>query len=187
MSQKNKIKHFKKPKAKIDGISAPKLQSILFEGKRNPDYCSDYYKSDDLMKIYKLFVHSPKLWQANVVYDLEPKDKLHFVFGTDFRHIYTYIAQEPFQLTCGELSEHEELPPDYTPHKARAVNKGDTILIRRDTRDEDLKVDVQILSAGLFQDSSEDFRSFRVDTSDIGSFRKFLKLVDDDGVEESFI
>jgi hypothetical protein len=48
-------------------------------------------------------------------------------------------------------------------------------------------MDMQVLTCGLFQDLSDDFRNFRLDSSDIAQFRKHLKLVDSDGIKEAYI
>ena len=67
---------------------------------------------------------------------------------------------------------------------ARTLRVGDQLLIRKDTRDEELKVDVQILTGGLFQDFTEDWKVLTMDTIDVGHIRKYLKLIDSDGMNE---
>lgn len=174
------------PRARLEqGISSSDIQDILWFNRLYPAYFPTYKFSADLMKIYKLLVNDPELWQEGLTYKINPADKVHLIFGTSFRHIYTYKATESFSLAVGTLVG--ELPPNYTVSKARAIVEGDTILIRRDTRDQELKIEMQILSSGIFQDSSEDFRQFILNTSDLAAVRKHLKLIDNDGLKEQFV
>lgn len=175
----------KAPRAKMEGLNVKALQDSIWLDREYPIYFRSYRTSKELIKIFKLLVFIPALWHDGIVYETSPEEKLHTVFGTDSRHIFTYKAVQDFTLNVGEINEKlEQIPPEFTPTKLRKIYKDDLILIRVDTRDEELKVDLQVLTCGLFQDTSDDFRNFRIDTSDLTSFRKYLKLVDKDGIEE---
>jgi hypothetical protein len=176
------------PKAKMEGINVKALQSLLFYKKEFPEYFNKYSDSKELMMIFKLLVAQPSAIENGLNYKLDVQEKLHHIFGTDYRQIFTYEVIEDFVLNVGEVSYNEEMPEGQTPRKLRALYRGDVVLIRVDSRDEDLMVDLQVLTAGLFQDTSDDFRNFRMNTSDIAQFRSKLKLVDKDGQdEETFI
>jgi hypothetical protein len=176
------------PKAKMEGINVKALQSLLFYKKEFPEYFNKYSDSKELMMIFKLLVAQPSAIENGLNYKLDIQEKLHHIFGTDYRQIFTYEVIEDFVLNAGEVSYNEEMPEGQTPRKLRALYKGDVVLIRVDSRDEDLMVDLQVLTAGLFQDTSDDFRNFRMNTSDIAQFRSKLKLVDKDGQDgEKFL
>lgn len=178
----------KVPKAKMEGINVKALQDILFSKREYPEYFYKYSDSKELMMIFKLMVVQPTAWEDGLAHRLDIKDKLNHVFGTDYRRIYTYKVVESFKLIAGELIEPESRPEEQTTHKLRALYKGDIVLIRVDTRDEDLKADMQILTSGTFQDTSDDNRNFKIDIEDIKQFRDKLKIVDKDGNEhETFI
>lgn len=180
------MKKVNTPKAQLS-LSITNLQNFLWLHKKFPKYFSGYRHSKELMKIYKILIDRPKVWENKIEYEkLEPEEKLHLVFGTDYRHIYTYKAIQNFTLNVGEIKNPELIASIELIKAARDIREGDTILIRRDTRDEDLKIDLQILSGGLFQDSTEDWKVFTLDTIDLKEIRKFIKLVDDDGIKESY-
>ena len=82
------MKKLKIPKAQLS-VSVPRLQELLWHKRKFP-LLSKYRYSADLMKIYKILIDRPKAWENKVQYELSPEEKLHHVFGTDFRHIYTY-------------------------------------------------------------------------------------------------
>lgn len=182
---KKSLKIVKTPKAQLS-VSVPRLQELLWHKRKFPRYFSKYRYSADLMKIYKVLIDRPKAWENKVQYELSPEEKLHHVFGTDFRHIYTYKAIEDFTLIVGEIKNPDQLASPGLVQDARQIRAGDTMLIRKDTRDEELKVDLQILSEGLFQDSSEDWKVFTLDTVDLKTIRQSIKLVDSDGIRESY-
>lgn len=171
------------PKAHLT-VAVPKLQEILFEGRDYPRYFAPYRYSAELMKIYKILVDSPSVWENSIKYELNPEEKLHLVFGTDYRHIYTYEVIEEFFLNFGEFKNQNEIAGIEFQRAARTLRVGDQLLIRKDTRDEELKVDVQILTGGLFQDFTEDWKVLTMDTIDVGHIRKYLKLIDSDGMNE---
>lgn len=181
----------KVPKAKMEGINIKSLQDLFFLGKEYPNYFYKYIESKELMMIFKLLVQQPAAWEDGLEYSfnqLNINEKLNNVFGVSSRFIYTYEVIEDFMLNVGEVSYLEPLPENQTPHKIRRLYKGDIVLIRVDTRDEDLTADLQVLTSGLFQDTSDDFRNFKIDIEDIKQFRSKLKLVDKDGNnEESYI
>lgn len=178
----------KSPKAKMEGLSVQALQQYLWSNREYPPYFEKLYRSKELLRIYKMLIHVPAAWENGLKYDIDPLEKLHLVFGTDYRHIFTYQVIEDFTLNVGEHdSKPEQLPANVTVRDIRRLYKGDIVLIRVDTRDEELKVDLQVLTCGLFQDTSDDFRNFRIDTIDIASFRRYLELKDSDGIEEKFI
>jgi len=183
-----KNKRIKRPEQQVPkahlSLAVPSLQEILFEGRRFPKYFSAYRYSAELMKIYKILVDMPAAWENKVKYELNPEEKLHLVFGTDYRHIYTYKVIENFYLELGEFKNQNEIAGIEFQRAARDLKVGDIVLVRKDTRDEDLKIDVQILTQGLFQDSTEDWKVLTMDTLDLGYIRKFLKLVDSDGMRE---
>lgn len=184
-----KLKTPKAPRAKMEGVNVKILQDALWTGQEYPEYFNSYRMSAELIKIFKILVNKPTYWHDGLIFNVtDPVEKLHVVFGTDYRHIFTYIAVEDFTLTCGEIVEKlEAIPANYAPSKLRRIYKDDLILIRVDKRDEDLKMDLQVLTSGLFQDTSDDFRNFKLDSSDLVYFRKYLKLVDNDGVKEKFL
>jgi len=173
------------PKAQLS-LAITKLQNLAWLNRSYPKYFSPYRSSPELMKIYKLFIDRPSVWENNIKYDLNPEEKLHLIFGTDFRHIYTYEVTEDFTLSFGEFKFKEDILDSELINMARQFKQGDIVLIRKDTRDEDLKVDIQVLSEGLFQDSTEDWKVFTIDTVDLKHIRKYLKLVDSDGMNECF-
>ncbi len=174
----------KTPKAKMEGLNVKALQDLLFSGKEFPEYFNKFAASKELMMIFKLLVVQPSAIEDGLEYKLDVQEKLHHVFGTDYRTIYTYEVIEDFVLNVGEVAYIEPLPEDQTPNKIRRVFRGDVVLIRVDTRDEDLTADLQVLTSGLFQDTSDDFRNFKIDIEDIKQFRNKLKLVDKDGNDE---
>lgn len=171
----------KTPKAKMEGLNVKALQDLLFSGKEFPEYFNKFAASKELMMIFKLLVVQPSAIEDGLEYKLDVQEKLHHVFGTDYRTIYTYEVIEDFMLNVGEVAYIEEVPEGQTPRKLRALFRGDVVLIRVDTRDEDLTADLQVLTSGLFQDTSDDFRNFKIDIEDIKQFRSKLKLVDKDG------
>lgn len=179
----------KAPRAKMEGLAVKALQDALWPNRPFPKYMNKFAASAELMKVFKLLVHLPKHWENGLIYEtIDIRDKLDHVFGIEYRHIFTYEVMEDFVLRVGEIQYNEDMPEGMTPTKLRAAYKGDIVLIRVDTRDEDLVVDLQILTSGIFQDTSDDFRNFKIDTIDIAQFRKYLKLVDKDGQdEENFI
>jgi hypothetical protein len=178
----------KVPKAKMEGINVKALQSLLFYKKEYPEYFNKYSDSKELMMVFKLLVAQPSAIEEGLEYELDIQEKLHHVFGTDYRTIYTYEVVEDFILNVGEVLYLENMPEGQPPRKLRALYKGDIVLIRVDTRDEDLTADLQVLTSGLFQDTSDDFRNFKIDIEYIKQFRNKLKLVDKDGQdEETFI
>ena len=182
-----KLKTPKAPRAKMEGLNVKVLQDALWTGREYPEYFNSYRTSAEPLKIFKILVNKPTYWQDGLVYSADPVEKLHVVFGTDYRYIFTYIAIEDFVLTAGEINEIEPIPANFPPSKLRRVYKDDTLLIRVDKRDIELKIELQVLTSGLFQDCSDDFRNFKLDSSDLVHFRKHLKLVDNDGVEEKFL
>jgi hypothetical protein len=182
-----KAKTPKSPRAKMEGLAVRTLQDALWKGRDYPKYFYKYAHSAELIKIFKIMVNRPAYWQDGLIYEMAPHDKLHHVFGTDSRFIFTYEVMEDFILKVGEINEIEPIPADYPPSKLRKLYRGDIVLIRVDKRDPDLKMDMQVLTCGLFQDLSDDFRNFRLDSSDIAQFRKHLKLVDSDGIKEAYI
>lgn len=178
----------KSPKAKMEGLPVQALQQYLWSNRDYPQYFEKFYRSKELLRIYKLLIHQPAAWENGLKYEIDPVEKLHLVFGTDYRHIFTYEVIQDFDLKVGEYNPAPQQPPaNISIKELRRLYKGDIVLIRVDTRDEDLKVDLQVLTSGLFQDGSDDFRNFRVDTIDIASFRRYLKLKDSDGIEEKFV
>jgi len=178
----------KTPKAKMEGLNVKALQDLLFNSQEYPEYFNKFAASKELMMIFKLLVVQPSAIESGLEYKLDVQEKLHHVFGIDYRTIYTYEVVEDFILNVGKVSYIEEVPEGQTPRKLRALFKGDVVLIRVDTRDEDLTCDLQVLTSGLFQDTSDDFRNFKIDIEDIKQFRSKLKLVDKDGNnEESYI
>lgn len=178
----------KTPKAKMEGLNVKALQDLLFNSQEYPEYFNKFAASKELMMIFKLLVVQPSAIESGLEYKLDVQEKLHHVFGVDYRTIYTYEVVEDFILNVGKVSYIEEVPEGQTPRKLRALFKGDVVLIRVDTRDEDLTCDLQVLTSGLFQDTSDDFRNFKIDIEDIKQFRSKLKLVDKDGNnEESYI
>lgn len=172
----------KAPRARLTGLSVTQLQKLLWIKREYPEYFRSFKASPELMNIYRILVDKPKTWQDNLQYWPDPAEKLHLVFGTDYRHIFSYRAVEQFKLEFGELSFPTKLPSDQTVNSAREVYPGYLILVRYDTRDEDMKIELQILSNGLLQDSSEDYKVFNMDTVDFPKIRKYLKLIDSDGV-----
>lgn len=178
----------KTPKAKMEGLNVKALQDLLFNSQEYPEYFNKFAASKELMMIFKLLVVQPSAIESGLEYKLDVQEKLHHVFGVDYRTIYTYEVVEDFILNVGKVSYIEEVPEGQTPRKLRALFKGDVVLIRVDTRDEDLTCDLQVLTSGLFQDTSDDFRNFKIDIEDIKQFRSKLKLVDkDSNNEESYI
>jgi len=173
------------PKAQLS-LSVSRLQELLWLNREFPKYFNSFRASPELMKIYKVLIDIPRVWENQIRYDLEPEEKLHLVFGTDYRHIYTYTVTEDFTLNVGKIKNSSEITDISLINAARQIKAGDTVLIRRDTRDEDLTVDLQILSQGLFQDSSEDWKVFELDTVDLKHIRKYLNLVDQDGMHEQY-
>lgn len=173
----------KAPKARIS-IPVKQLQNLLFLNSKMPDVFPSFKCSPELMKIYKILIDSPKTWENSLEYELDPLSKLDLVFGIGHRHIFTYRCYQDFYLNVGELSDQTipRLPEEIK--LARWVQKGDTILIRYDDRDENQVVDVQILTSGLMQDDSEDWKQFTMDTVDLKQIRPYLKLLDKKDIYE---
>lgn len=172
-----------KPKAKLS-LAVTTLQENLFRLKKFPKYFMSFRYSPDLMKVYKLLIDKPKAWGNNLKYEVDAEEKVHLVFGTDYRNIYTYEVTEDFYLNIGEFKNQEQIAGIDFQKAARQLRAGDTLLVRKDTRDEELKIDIQILTKGLFQDSTEDWKVLIADTQDLGYIRQYIKLVDSDGVNE---
>lgn len=179
-----KKKSPKAPRAKMEGLNVKLLQDSLFKNKEYPKYFNSFRTSPELLKIFKILVNRPAFWQDGLLLSFTPEDKLYNVFGADYRYIFSYRAVEDFTLTCGLVNEIEPIPHNFPPQKLRKVYAGDLILIRVDKRSEEMKLDLQILTKGLFQDTSDDFRNFIIDTNDLTTFRKYIKLIDTDGIRE---
>lgn len=183
----------KKPKAQLEGVSISKLQELIWnkQGRKFPSYFDKYLFSPNLMSIYKILVHEPVFWSDGVMYKLDPVEKLHEVFASDYRHIYQYEASTDFFMAVGEYNVLAKRPIDVSIKDCRKILAGNTVLMRRDTRydgdtGDNSVVDIQILSGGLFQDVvSEEYRNFKMDISDFFAYvRPYLKLIDGDGMEE---
>lgn len=183
MKNKEKRHTLKTPKAQLT-IAVQKLQNLLWLHRNYPKYFLSFKASKELMKIYKILIDRPSVWENKIKYELNPEEKLHLVFGTDYRNIYVYKVIEDFTLSLGEFKFKDEILDSNLLDLARQLRVGDVVLIRKDTRDEDLKIDLQILTKGIFQDDSEDWKVFTLDTVDLKHIRKYLKLVDSDGVNE---
>lgn len=173
----------KAPKAKLSK-PVEVIQKVLWRGEVPPAWCRPYRYSSELMKIYKILIDMPRAWSDSIEYELDPEEKVHLVFGTDYRNVYSYEAIEDFKLTVGRFKEEWAVLDGRRLEAARTVRKQDLILIRHDTREESLTVDLQILSDGLLQDDSEDFKVFVIDSIDLKHIRPKLKLVDAGGVYE---
>lgn len=182
---KPKRKKYVVPKLGLT-MPAQALQSFLWTDKKYPDLFSLYMNSPALMKIYKILVDMPRTWHDHMEYDLAPDAKLNLVFGADYRTIYEYECIEPFVMNLGVLKNPHEVADAEMIKAARQIQPGNTILVRYDTRDEDMKLDLQILTRGIFQDSSEDWKMFIIDTVDFKHIRRYLKLKDSGGVNEIF-
>lgn len=176
-------KDAKKPKARLKE-QASVIQKILWENKVYPKKFAPFVHSAELMRIYKILIDLTRTWQDGMEYDLNPYEKLGLVFGVNHRAIYTYQVTDDFYLNIGEFSDKTLSISKDDATMARSLRMGDIVLIRYDNRDPELKVDMQILTAGLFQDDTEDWKCFTFDSIDFKLIRPYLKLIDSEGVHE---
>ena len=175
----------RKPRGKLD-INVSLLQGQLWEGRKYPSTYEKFRHSPDLMKIYKILVNKPTFWQDGIKYTFSAADKVHLVFGEGYRDILVYKACEDFNLEQGILWDTDEALAADKIKTARQVYVNDTILVRRDSRDRLGQMDVQVLSAGLLQDTSEDYKIFTMNNFDLKYFRDKITLIEGSEFNENY-
>jgi hypothetical protein len=182
----------RQPRGKL-GINVGLLQQLLWKGKQYPAVLERYRYSPELMKIFKILVNQPSFFHEGIKYDFSPDDKLALVFGEGHRHIYTYKATEDFYMDLGILWDTDESLSEPLIDKARDVRVNDILLLRVDNRNNSDTVDLQVLSASILQDNSEDYKVFTLNKSDFVRIRSKLKFVKEGqnenlyGSQEDFI
>lgn len=183
MGRRATKKRHLKERSRLKDLPLAKLQSMLFPTGM-PKYFTKFDESPDLIKIFKLLVYRPAVIQNSISYKMDIIKKLNFVFGTEYRHIITYKAANTFTITHGELIDTDDsnpIPPDTSRADLRIIYEGDLILVRVDNNSKDygLEIDVQVLTCGLFQDTTDDFRQFKLDREHFFKYyRKYMTLVD---------
>lgn len=175
----------RQPRGKLE-INVGLLQDLLWKHRQYPPYFDRYRYSPELMKIFKILVDKPSFWENGIQYNFPPDDKLYLVFGSEHRRIVTYKAECDFMFNLGYLWDTDESLLPTKLEKARQVYKNDLLLLRVDDRNDNESADIQILSHGLFQDLTEDYKVFTINKYDMKQIRSNLKLVEGKESDEYF-
>lgn len=101
---------------------------------------------------------------------------IHELLGGRHRDVLRYKVKTPFTLTNGIFRPMGEVPDGFKPALARKLYKNDTILARFDKRDKnDMFIEVQILTNGLFGSDDEDWKVFLLTVQEFSDILKFMK------------